>query len=374
MGLCWFSVGVSFISALFFSVNALTTKCSCNDNVCKVIFKFPLNFQTSKHLCEKMRGQLMTVKSKAVSDDVGNLLMDMPGDYWIGLRLPDWHCTNDTSPLKGYIWTTGGQSTEFTNWKSNDVLCSSTCVSISVDLKWTEKLCVEQSDGFLCENVPEYECSNFDDPGNSKLFYHRDGCLSGICEHSCNAVDDEYFRCSCSTGYVINKVEQWQCERTCSARCHAQCEPSGGSCECPDGYILDKVNEDHYCVELNECEDRGICDDYCFNTLGGYECSCRDGFRLVDVDRCVEITELNTERTPDTAFIVPSVNYTIVHVAAVAPGKVIGIMAVILVGIAAVVLFLRYWKQKKDKHSINSECDEEDAKQVIAEKPCKQLC
>lgn len=373
MGLCRFSVGVSLINALLFSVNALTTKCNCNENVCKVVFKFPLNYQTSKHLCEKMGGQLMTVKSKAVSDDVGDLLKDMPADYWIGLRLPDGHCTNDTSPLKGYIWTTGWQSTEFTNWKSNDVLCSSTCVSISVDLKWTEKLCVEQSDGFLCDNVPEYECSSFDDPGYSKVIHHHDGCLSGICEHNCDAVDDQYFRCSCSTGYVIDKEKQGGCELDCSARCHAQCERSGDSCDCPKGYILDKVNEDFYCVEINECE-QANCDHYCFNTLGGFECSCRDGFRLVGVDRCVETTELNTERTPGTVFIVPSLNYTMGQVAAVAPGKVIGIMAFILVGLAAVVFFLRYWKQKKDKPSINSTGDDDDTKQVIAEEPCQQLC
>lgn len=373
MTLFRFFVGVSFFITLFFSSNALKPKCSCDNHVCKAVIKLSSDFQTSKQLCETMRGQLMTVKSKTVSDDVGDLLMDMPGDYWIGLRLPDGHSTNNTLPLKGYIWTTGLQSTEFTNWKSNEVWGSSLCVSMSVDLKWTEKSCLKQSDGFLCENVPEHECSNFEDPGYSKVVYDPVGCLSGICEHNCNIVDDKHFRCSCSTGYVISKKEPYICELDCSTRCHAECDRHGGSCECPDGYILDEMEGEHYCEDINECE-LSYCDQYCFNSLGSYECSCRDGFRLADKGKCVQMKyAAGTEGTTDSVFHGPSSD-AISSVAAVAPGKVIGVMAVILVGIGAVVLFVRYWKQKKQKPSINSTCKEDDAKQVIVEEPCQELC
>lgn len=322
-----FYVAVSICIYLFFSSGAIPLKCSCSDGVCKAAFQFSTDFHTSKQLCEEMKGQLMTVQSKSASDDVEDLLIDLPGDYWIGLRLPDGHCTNDDLPLKGYIWTTGYKSTEFTSWKNTETLCAPRCVSISVDQKWTEKLCEVQSDGFLCENVPEDDCRGFEDPTYSVDYPEPLHCGLGPCEHNCNITLNGY-RCSCDPDYVIDRKNQRRCVPNCSASCFALCDRNDEkSCLCPPGYVLNEP----YCVEINECEpESNSCDHYCFNTPGSYECSCRDGFRLDDNGKCV---------------IMPPLITTTVNVAEA--GLVIGVTVLILVATVALVIFFLYCKQKR---------------------------
>ncbi|XP_076155596.1 thrombomodulin-like [Alosa pseudoharengus] len=358
MELFRFSVRLTFFIALFFSSDGVPRNCTCNNKVCKAAFKFPSDFQTSKQLCQDMGGQLITVPSKAASDLVRDLLMDMHGDFWIGLRLPDLQCTNDMSPLKGYIWTSGSQTTEFTNWGSKETVCAPSCVSISADLTWTEKLCKVQSDGLLCENVPEDVCFDFklEEPEYSIFYYDTNGCLSGACEHHCTGVDHG-FKCSCFPNFVINRKDQRRCVIKCTSEsCAADCV--GTSCSCPDGYILDQEN---VCVDIDECEQGSCHDAHCFNTLGDYECSCRNGFRLVGKDRCVKSDESdllpNIDLLTNSVIHTASVNYTTGHASAGAPGKFIGIILLILVGIVAVMFFVRYWKQKMDEPNISSTSD-----------------
>lgn len=333
-----FSVGVNVFSSLFFFSSAVPLKFSryCNDGVCKVAFQFSSDFDTSKQLCEEMNGQLITVQSKSVSDYVGQLLLDLPGEYWIGLRLPHGRCTNDTMPLKGYTWTTGYESTEFANWKNVETLCAPAprCVSISVDQKWNEKLCEDQIDGFLCENIPEDDCCDFD-PTYSVEYPDPDQCLLGHCEHNCKETTNGY-KCFCNAGHVINRKNQKLCVPNCSTSCLARCDRNDKEdCGCRDGYILDRA--EYTCVDDNEC-DLDPCDHYCFNTLGSYECSCRDGFSLVGEGKCVKI--------------VPSLNPTTVHAAEVSPGSVIGVTVVILVAIVALMCGVYYYKQRKGETSI----------------------
>lgn len=48
------------------------------------------------------------------------------------------------------------------------------------------------------------------------------------------------------------------------------------------GFVVDSENPKK-CVDVNECLDFGHnCSQICTNSKGGYECSCRDGFRLSD--------------------------------------------------------------------------------------------
>lgn len=330
MGVFRFSTAVSIFVSCFLSSSAVSLKCSCSNDVCKAAVQFSSDFYTSKQLCEEMKGQMMTVQSKSASDDVGDLLMDLPGDYWIGLRLPDGHCTNDTLPWKGYIWTTGYQSTEFTNWKNTETVCAPRCVSVSADQNWNEKLCEVQSAGFLCENVPEDNCF-FEDPTYSADYPDPLHCLLSPCEHKCDITPNGY-RCSCDIGFVINRKNQTLCDFNCSASCSALCDINfEHDCLCMQGYTLDET--DHYCEDINECEN-DYCDHYCFNTFGSYECSCRDGFRLVGKSKCVKTTT--------------------VPVAEVSPDSVIGVTPFVLVAIVALVFFVAYIIANKQKTNTTS--------------------
>ena len=42
-------------------------------------------------------------------------------------------------------------------------------------------------------------------------------------------------------------------------------------------------------TDINECEsDNGDCEQLCVNTLGSYQCECRDGFKVLEDDRSCE--------------------------------------------------------------------------------------
>ncbi|XP_039213555.1 hemicentin-1 isoform X2 [Crotalus tigris] len=60
---------------------------------------------------------------------------------------------------------------------------------------------------------------------------------------------------------------------------------------CPEGYEA----RNNKCVDIDECENRGVCQHECRNTLGSYQCFCPSGYRTMpngktcqDIDECLE--------------------------------------------------------------------------------------
>ena len=71
------------------------------------------------------------------------------------------------------------------------------------------------------------------------------------------------------------------------------CKNTDGSfrCVCPRGYKLDETGT--FCIDNNECDDDGRCEEGCTNRPGSYKCGCPEGFQLhlyfnqcVDKDEC----------------------------------------------------------------------------------------
>ncbi|XP_020846577.1 low-density lipoprotein receptor-related protein 2 isoform X2 [Phascolarctos cinereus] len=116
----------------------------------------------------------------------------------------------------------------------------------------TTKPCTE--DEFKCGNghcIPlSYVCDDFDDCGNH---FDETGCNPGaertcaenICEHNCTNLNEGGFICSCRPGYNASAVDK------------------------------------NSCIDINECEQFGVCPQDCKNSKGSYECICADGFRSV---------------------------------------------------------------------------------------------
>ena len=100
------------------------------------------------------------------------------------------------------------------------------------------------------------------------------GCedSNGGCEHICTDTATS-LECSCRQGYSLNS--------------------NGYTC---DGMLSDSVKLNHYitmfplhCVDINECEEEvHDCAHICINTIGSFNCGCRDGFALdSDMTSCV---------------------------------------------------------------------------------------
>nr|XP_055175129.1 hemicentin-1 isoform X2 [Nyctereutes procyonoides] len=73
------------------------------------------------------------------------------------------------------------------------------------------------------------------------------------------------------------------------------CENTRGSyrCVCPRGFRSQGVGRP--CMDIDECENRDICQHECKNTFGSYHCICPPGYQLMlngktcqDVDECLE--------------------------------------------------------------------------------------
>uniref|UniRef100_A0A8C0TXJ2 Low-density lipoprotein receptor-related protein 2 n=1 Tax=Canis lupus familiaris TaxID=9615 RepID=A0A8C0TXJ2_CANLF len=70
---------------------------------------------------------------------------------------------------------------------------------------------------------------------------------------------------------------------SCEYQCHMS--PSGGMCYCPPGFIVDQ-NNTHNCVDFNDCQIWGVCDQMCEDRIGHHQCRCAEGYVLEHQRHC----------------------------------------------------------------------------------------
>ncbi|XP_032678625.1 vitellogenin receptor-like [Odontomachus brunneus] len=124
-------------------------------------------------------------------------------------------------------------------------------------------------------------------------------CLDGSDELNCTAIgckiENHRYQCTnlecISLDLVCNNIfdctdesdEDGACNSTIcsSAECSHNCivTPDGSVCTCPQGY---KLQDNHTCIDIDECEIDRICDQQCLNTEGSYKCICQTGYTLQD--------------------------------------------------------------------------------------------
>ncbi|KAL3848352.1 hypothetical protein ACJMK2_019220, partial [Sinanodonta woodiana] len=119
-----------------------------------------------------------------------------------------------------------------------------------------------------------------------------DGCLSKPCSDDRNCTDvkaavqmtsNRSYTCSsCSEGYNSSGdkcIDINECEE--AGLCHQICNNTKGSyyCSCNIGYRLQVDNKT--CTDIDECSERlDNCQQECLNTNGSFTCACFAGFRL----------------------------------------------------------------------------------------------
>ena len=160
------------------------------------------------------------------------------------------------------------------------------------------------ADDFSCEDINE--CQE----------------LTSECDTNCHNTKGSY-ECSCTQGYqLVNQLtcididecltSNGGCDNMCvntvgsyyclninsSSIISYECNELGYSKACPDsttnscvcckGYH--EVNSE--CLDVNECEESDdVCDMNCHNTKGSYQCSCNEGYLLVNQTKCMNIQQ-----------------------------------------------------------------------------------
>ncbi|CAK8693060.1 unnamed protein product [Clavelina lepadiformis] len=175
--------------------------------------------------------------------------------------------------------------------------------------KDTRKLCccyegIGQGWNTPCERCPQPESTDFFELCGSNEFLGSDH-LCDINEHLCEdgmcVQLDDGFECQCPLGYNFNQdllicEDENECEDEEICTDDAQCvnQPGTFRCACMDGFRLDEMEN---CVDINECEESGTCaNGDCKNTRGGFECSCNNGFNEVnDAKACEDVNECDRE-------------------------------------------------------------------------------
>lgn len=259
----------------------------CTGSDCITLTQDRVDFRTAEEACWNRNGQLVTFHPETDEIILDILSQELLGNFWIGLSLPAGTCSNLSTPLRGYEWSSGIHGSFIPTsgtWKDSVQVCSPRCVSISDDQKWTERLCSDKTDGFLCRTKHKDACQAQELTGPN-VFQSSESCKSGPCEHTCLDVKDGYI-CSCFEGYIPDSKEPWRCKLHCAQqKCPLVCDRDMGLCYCPDGFIKSEL----FCEDIDECSmDR--CEQECENTFGSFVCSCTEGFVLKDEVKCTSTT------------------------------------------------------------------------------------
>ncbi|XP_066562181.1 thrombomodulin [Amia ocellicauda] len=271
--------------------------CSVND--CYSVIGDPTDFQTAQDTCSRQNGHLMTVRSSVSNDAISVLISHLKAVFWIGLQLPHGHCTDNTAKLRGYKWTTGDENTDFTNWRDMGSSCSQLCVSVSRDLKWTERPCQEKVDGFLCEYNFNKTCKPLPQvEGESVQYITPLGFtatdLTSIPPGTIVVFNPSEFKAYCADDWIQGP---WDCQVE-NGGCEHQCQMNNSKpqCFCPPGEELkdNKVT----CEKMNPCFNSG-CEHLCVPHDDGYTCKCPEGYELAedwrkcrDIDECTQLPDL----------------------------------------------------------------------------------
>ncbi|XP_071943214.1 low-density lipoprotein receptor-related protein 2-like [Antedon mediterranea] len=154
------------------------------------------------------------------------------------------------------------------------------------EFKCDSKLCIP--DSFLCDGYDD--CTDASDekhcdiPGFS-CFPGQWACHSELkCIYLADLCDGQS---DCSDG----EDEQSPCDSRncgilgCQVGCHSS--PEGGLCYCQLGYTLNTTTN-ATCIDFDECESWGFCEQHCVNSPGSYTCSCISGYTLNSDNKCIE--------------------------------------------------------------------------------------
>lgn len=316
----------------------------CTGNDCITVNQDRVDFKTAEEACHERNGHLMTLQPDTDESILNSVSQELFGNFWIGLRLPAGACSNLSAPLRGYEWTSASTQRNFipsiSTWKDSITVCSPHCVSLSNDLKWTERQCSDKTDGYLCRTKHKDACP-VQELSDLRVFQSSIGCSTFPCEHECKDVQGGY-TCSCRKGYIPDSKDPRQCKLHCGEqRCPVICDGNDRTtCHaiCPDGFL----RVDNFCVDINEC-DMHQCDQDCKNTFGSFVCSCQKGFVLKDQVKCRK-----ADGTEGFVITTPA-NSNTMKPSSASAGGFLWVWIVVTVAVVVLIFAVRFYVVRRQK-------------------------
>ncbi|XP_029304185.1 endosialin-like [Cottoperca gobio] len=161
----------------------------CHQEGCYTVFLQKRAFREAGRSCRERGGTLATMHTKEAAGVVHELLSAIEGTrsrlrLWIGLHRPPRQCSS-TRPLRGFVWVTGDQDGQFTNWLREDTpgTCAAPrCVAMTVhtsesgressdNFRWLDGSCALALDGYVCQYNYKGMCSPLEDEGRGQAVY-----------------------------------------------------------------------------------------------------------------------------------------------------------------------------------------------------------
>lgn len=362
-------IAITFWLALFSTGMERADSCRphCTGSYCVTVHRVKVDFKSADEICQRSRGELLSLLP---NDDILRTLdFGGYGNFWIGLSLPHGTCTNLSAPLRGYKWASSSSNSDLAVnfWKHSVQVCSPRCVSTSIDLKWTERPCSQDIDGFLCRTDREHACQVQE---LTDFFRSTTGCSDAPCEHDCTAVKDGY-TCSCYKGYAPDSKDPKRCKIHCAhEKCPPVCDANDNSiCSCADGFIMNE----NMCEDIDECEmNTDECEHKCKNTYGSFRCSCYKGFFLKDQVKCVrsedsEYMDITTPIVP--AFVKPTAKNSTLKGSSLSTGEFIWLWICLAVLVIVFICVVRWYALKRQER-----LQQNSTQQMTVTQRTKTLC
>ncbi|KAM7086224.1 endosialin [Molossus nigricans] len=343
---------------------ATEPRAACSPDSCYALFPRRCTFLEAWRACRELGGDLATPRTPEEAQRVDSLVGAGPASrlLWIGLQRQARQC-QPQRPLRGFTWTTGDHDTAFTNWAQPATVgpCpAQRCAALEAngEHRWLEGSCTLAVDGYLCQFGFEGSCPALPEEAGQAgpaiyttpfhlvstefewlpfgsvaavpcqagreasllcvkqpeggVSWSRAGPLcpgtggcnpdNGGCEHECVEEVDGHVSCRCSEGFRL-AADGRSCEDPCAhAPCEQQCEPGGPqgySCHCRLGF-RPAEDEPHRCVDTDECQIAGVCQQMCVNYVGGFECYCSEGHELeADGISCSPAGDMSAQASQD---------------------------------------------------------------------------
>ncbi|XP_077361410.1 uncharacterized protein LOC144006432 isoform X2 [Festucalex cinctus] len=166
----------------------------CHPRGCLVVFMHRRTFREAGRGCRERGGTLATLHDRRAADAVHRLLEGAEPRgarlrlrLWIGLHRAPRQCSS-TRPLRGFVWVTGDQEGQFTNWLREEAAgaCAAPrCVAMTVNtadgahlnsdnadnFKWLDGSCGLALDGYVCQYPSRGMCPPLEDEGQGPATY-----------------------------------------------------------------------------------------------------------------------------------------------------------------------------------------------------------